>query len=165
MNKMRINHRRLFRVTLFFLCLFAGNLALFPTAAMRRLEGNSFLLVVCGALFWVTAALSVVFFIWTERLRRKLDNTAWKESGGRRRPGLLCFFQNRAAAVADVLLLLFAAVFLFGRLFQKTSAVLFPTIAALLMLIFLHAMLNGRNYRFLCRIQHTGKSKTEKSNA
>ena len=157
MMREKKKHGRLFGLTLFFMCLFAANFSLFPTAVLRQLDGKSALLVFCGAVFWLSAGLSVGFLIWTDRLRRKIEKPL-SATQVNRAPGMFCFFRNPEAAAIDAILILCTALFFLLKLFQKPSVVLFPAVAALVLLFFLHAMLNGRNYRFLRDRKRTDRS-------
>lgn len=154
-------HRRSFWLTLLPMCLFAINLVWIPTVSKRQIEGKTVSLVLCSAIFWLSAAFSVWMLIRTERLRKPLAEGSVTDSG-QRHPGLICFFQNLPASIADVLLLASLCVFFFGRLFEKPGTVLFPAVSAIVLLIIFHAMLNGRSYRLLCSIRNSERSESEK---
>lgn len=157
-------YRHSFWLTFLPMCLFAVNLAWIPTVSVRQLEGKTASLLLCGAVFWLSAVLSAWMLFRTERLRKRLAKGTSIQKGVRR-PGFFCFFQNLPASIADTLLFVSLCVFCFGKLYKMPSATLFPVLSAIVLLFILHAMLNGRNYQLLCSIQHTERSESEKRNS
>lgn len=164
MKNRKTKHRKSFILTLLFMCLFSLNLSWIPFVANRAIKGDSVLLVLCGAAFWLTAVLSLLMLTRTEKLRKELMK-ATPQSRKKDIPGVICFFQNPVAFCADVLLLFCTAAFLVAKLYERSNTVLFAGVSVIVLLLFVHAMLNGRSFRLLCSVKSRDRSESEKRNS
>ena len=143
--EMRRIHKTRFLLSVVLFVLFAACFSLMPWASEQRREGAPGPIFGLGAAFWLTGLLAGLFLHLADRAGAKLSSAPRK----RGRPGLFCFFRNREAVLADVLLLIGAGIFFAARIFRQPNSILFPAISVMLLLVIVHAFLNGRNYRLL----------------
>lgn len=125
----------------------AISFALMPYASNRQLAtGEQGPSIAAGSLFWAGLALGWMFFALTNHVRRR---SADLPRGALRRYGLFRFFSNLPAIVADVL----AAAAVIGSVlcfvFQKDNQLVFCMLALSVFSIYMHALLNGVNFRFV----------------
>lgn len=130
--------------------LFSASFLAMPKASAQYLEGDPALLSVCGVWFWCGAILSIAALVLTERCRVK--------AGGGRvgRIGLVCFFSNLPAIIADSILIVSAVGLVAAMTLKAPNTLVFPILFLFVFSLNLHGMLNGRNFRFIREnIQYT----------
>ncbi len=132
--KIYARFRHLFFGSIVILAAFSAVFFIMPIATEKNYDGDGSLLVLNGIWFWATGIILVIMQISENKLRKKLDHEA---SG---KPGIICFFSNRAASAADILL----GVSILAMYLSNAS---FISIAATVFFFGLHCMLNGKNYR------------------
>lgn len=157
-------HTRCFWQTFVFMVLFALSFCLMPSAAEDRMEGKNGLLILAGGGFWISAILWVSG-LWRMRRLRKRICARSKIKERKELPGLLRFFQNPEALAADILLIAGILAFVVLRLYQKQINILFPAVSGLLLLLFLHGMLNGKNYFLVRGTSERTRRESEKRNS
>lgn len=146
--EMRRIHKTRFLLSVVLFVLFAACFSLMPWASAQRREGAPGPIFGLGAAFWLTGLLACLFLHLADQAGAKLSSGS-STPRKRGRPGLFCFFRNREAVLADVLLLIGAGIFFAARIFRQPNSILFPAISVMLLLVIVHAFLNGRNYRLL----------------
>lgn len=135
-------HRRWFAFTCVGLAVFAASFGLMPTAMQLRFTGNRALLYAAAVAFWIGAITAAVSGWRMNRNRRGVA----REPG---KIGLVTFFSTRTAIVIDVLWFLSTLVLIAAVVKDPRNQRLLPLFSVFLLLLFAHAMVNGKNYRFL----------------
>ena len=111
--------------------------------------GNNDLAYILAVAFWLFLILGIIFILIIDKQRRK--NILF---GITRTEGIvfLRFFKNKPAAVFDLLLFAGAITLVVSLLIIRTLPA--PvTLAATFLTVFsleMHAMLNGKNYQWIC---------------
>lgn len=103
------------------------------------------------ALFWVCIACAVVFQI--------LLRTKYKVSG--KKFGLITFFKNKFAIIADIIMILSLIVTVIIVIMNATSFISFIVIAILLFSFEMHCILNGKYFNYLLKNQEDEKNEKE----
>ena len=148
MEELRNSHKRYFQLSFIIILIFTGIIIMMPVVVEMRLEGNEWALPVLGIAFWIVGLSEVVVFFLMYRLRKQLCSLK-KQDRKHELPGMFCFFRNPIAKVFDCLLGIGIIGFIVFRFYDKSNDVLFLAISILLLLLFIHAMLNGENYRLI----------------
>lgn len=144
-----------------FLMLFISSLSLMlATVADFRGSGiQVFLAYFTGIVFWLFLILGYVLFFQVSKHRKEYERTRSAEADGegRRRsreykktPGIICFFSNRYAVVADIAMIIFfilSLVFLLIPSLSQNAAIIF--ISLFILSLHMHGILNGVNYRYI----------------
>lgn len=128
----------------------------YDTTAFRKI------LAISGAvLFWLCLIVGYVFFALISE-RRKAYERRHRERGVRpekkAKPGILCFFSNKFAMIADVTMaisLVATLVFLFAPTLNQNLAVIF--VAVLLFSAHMHGILNGVNFKYIESLNRKGE--------
>ena len=140
--------KRLFWIAVVFLSLMAGSILLMPLATKIGEENRSILLGV-GLAFWLSM-IAGYFFVYVanrERkwfIRKKLDG----DVGMGCRPGVITFFDNVLATVADVVMIA-SFLLLIGVSFTelKYEYISYVLLSLLIFSLNMHCLLNGRIYK------------------
>lgn len=118
-----------------------------------------------GALFWVGILCGIVFLVLTGKQRKQIE-TVLREKGGQapeKAPlGVVSFFRNRAALIADIIFFLAVIAFVLLFVFQIHNA--WAVIAALEILFLsfvMHCFLNGKNYKYIKAYNKYNNSKEQ----
>ncbi len=112
-------------------------------------EQKTFSLII-AITFWVSLVCSQVFF-WLVSFNRRKTQTEKNKA----KIGLISFFQNKEAKIADLSMIFFAIVVIFLIIFNVDSGFLVTASVALLFLsFFMHCYLNSRNYKFIKNIEN-----------
>lgn len=113
-------------------------------------KGNAIavvLAVLTGALFWLGIVFGFVFLFAVNGKRKA--NRRYNEPEGTR-IGLLTFFSNPNAKVVDIaMIVLFFLALLSALIPVIGQGVTLVFISLFLLSVYMHGMLNGRNYRYI----------------
>ncbi len=141
----------IFYLSIGFMALFAASFLMMPVANGISLnEGKNGILYLVGIVFWLSFLLSQVMMI-TVSIKRKAD----KRYSKKKRLGLISFFSNREATIADILTAVFTAVFVICTL--TTDSYLIYVFLCLAVLSFeMHCVLNGKNYAYIKELKSGG---------
>lgn len=98
--------------------------------------------ILIGAVFWLGLAAGIVFSVLLTKRRKK-------EGFHQGKVGLISFFQNKIAAVFDILMILtlFSTVLLI--IFSVKSAIAYVIVALFFFSLEMHCVLNGKNYKYI----------------
>lgn len=136
---------RSFRLALIALSLSTLNLGAIPLI-------TDWLMVryVLAGTFWVFLIAELVFLACGNRVRKEIEQISphMKQKRGLGKIGMLCFFQNREATIADTLLLVSAACVVSVSFLRMDSVPLtLVSIVATYLFTHLHCILNGILYK------------------
>lgn len=128
--------------SLLFLCI-----PLVDTAGSQAQKIGAFLLAV---LFWICITLEIFFTFRCKRERRYLERRHYRRRWMRHMyPGVISFFKNFEATVADIALFVTAVLTVIFNWIRLSSTLISIGCMAILFLSFnLHCLLNGKNYRY-----------------
>lgn len=101
-----------------------------------------------GVMFWVSLAgtISIALFI---TYKRKKSKEFANDNSGRKRWGVIHFFQNRPAIISDVLLFVSLIGFIITRVLSETTIFPFVFLSLFIFSFGMHCMLNGSNYNYI----------------
>ncbi len=112
-----------------------------------EVDGTKFQMVfpmVIAAVFWLSVICSQVFMCLVNISRKKAKYNDDSKIG------LISFFKNKEAMVADIALMVFAVEVVLLFIFKVNSGFIVTVSVALLFLsFFMHCYLNGKNYRYI----------------
>ena len=123
------------------------SIAWMPTANRLKASTTTPMYAV-GALFWLGLITAIVMAVRIHRTGKN-DAAFHKRRSGRPKWGLLCFFQNKKAAVADTVMIATAVALAVACFTAKQTAVYFWLFAVLAFSVGMHGMLNGTDYRYI----------------
>ena len=101
-----------------------------------------------GVMFWVSLAgtISIALFI---TYKRKKNKEFANDASGRKRWGIIHFFQNKPAIICDVLLFVSLIGFIITRILSETTIFPFAFLSLFIFSFGMHCMLNGSNYNYI----------------
>ena len=136
-----------FVISLVLMVVFAATFLLMPKASSVSLnEGNDKLLYAVGGTFWGSLLVSNVLMLVVTVLRRK-SNVKLK---CKKVPGIIAFFSNKEAMIADIATAVFAIAFIVGIFTAVSKGYLIYVFLFFLVLSFeAHCVLNGKNYAYI----------------
>ena len=111
------------------------------------------LAVVPGLMFWGGLILSIISHIIMGVMRNRIvERGRIKRSNLQRYIGLICFFRNTAALIADVVFVLALAALIVTLVICDTAGMLTYALISLTVFAFsMHCTLNGKNFNFLIK--------------
>ena len=116
--------------------------------------------IVVSAFFWLFLVLGYVSFYQVSALRKKQEKKKGFVPDKKRKAGIVVFFSNRYAKIADILmLLLFVGMIVFYILFISGIQGSFVEIAAMLFIttflfsVQMHCILNGINFQYILQTE------------
>lgn len=101
-----------------------------------------------GALFWIALILTVTLAARINNSRRRSSAFNIKFEG-LRKLGLIHFFQNGKALIADAVMFLSLLAFIFARFLTWNTIICFLIISIFSFSFGMHCMLNGINYIYI----------------
>ncbi len=117
---------------------------------------------IVGAVFWLSLILGQIIFWIANRERISIEHNLQKKEIKRlsaNYPGVLCFFQNREAAVADVTVIISFLLVIAELIFKiKSEWIILSSVSTLIFSFGMHCILNGINYKY---IRYVGKLQKE----
>lgn len=146
----RRKYRWMLHMSMVLMLLGSLCLLMIPSTTAEKMEqGHSQLLLLMAGAFWLTTVLAYVFLFLFSRKRKKSDPK--QEKTGIARWGLLRFFSNRPAMLADLLMLASLVAFVVLELLSVEGMAVYVIFASFVLFLQLHGLLNGVNYRWLHR--------------
>lgn len=143
-------------------CIVSGvSLLAIPLVDLDGTEAQRLFAVLFAALFWLGLIVEIVLFVIADKKRCIVEKS--REMQGYRKnkkalPGVLSYFSNREAVIADMMALISFIAVILMILLKVTNVWVFVIIAAIFFLSFnFHCFFNGRNYKVLKRIQKYNK--------
>lgn len=144
--------RNMFFCYITFLLLWSASFLLMPIAS-KQADKNMLLTYIAGSMFWL-GALCTLLSALTINSSRKKSKTFMEQNAHVKQLGLIHFFKNKEAMVADIVLIVSVFGFVVARIWIKPNIVTFIFMALCLFSFGMHCMLNGVNYIY---IQTKGK--------
>ncbi len=142
----RIRQRKflMFVISLFVL---AVSIVLMPIGTANK-EKSFILLIIAGALFWV----GFIGTLWTTiniNMSRRASPVFNELYPNLRKFGLIHFFQNKPAIIADIAMFASMVLMIVVKLLDQSNTWQFVTIALIVFTFGMHCMLNGINYIYV----------------
>lgn len=139
--------RRMFFHFMCFLLVLSLSILLMPIGSSAK-EKSMIPLIITGLLFWVGLVGTICTSVRIHRSRRA--SPIFSELyPNQRQFGLIHFFQNKPAIIADVSLLLSLVMFIIVKLLTDIQVFQFITLALIVFTFGMHCMLNGMNYIYI----------------
>lgn len=130
-----------------FLFIWSLSIAIMPLGSMMK-ESSRLPMYLSGAMFWIGFAGTVGMTIRINYCRR--NSYGFNEQFPKLKQfGLIHFFQNKAAIVADVAMFVSIIGIIVSRFVTNNLFSVFLFIAIFLFAFGMHCMLNGANYRYI----------------
>lgn len=146
--------KRLLSVYILFLALLSLSISVMPFAV--RLSDKIMLLsYLSGIMFWSGLTGTIVSAAVITRSKRKSRQFS-KENPECRKIGIIHFFQNRTAAVYDILMGIVFAGLVITCVLLPTSSVPLVFLSLFIFSFGMHCMLNGSNYIYIKTLQKEG---------
>ena len=132
------------------MCLMALSFLLMPIASSRAFDGESWWLVMSGALFWISLIAGYLLLYITNRWRKKGRNNARLPSGIKTW-GAFRLMTNFYALIAEAVFVLSFIGFLIFVIFNSGSYVMYIFLCLTVLAFHMHCMFNGVNYKAVCK--------------
>lgn len=145
-NSYRIRQRK-FLLFVIFLFVLSTSIVLMPIGTANK-EKSIILLIIAGTLFWI----GFIGTLWTTiniNLSRKASPVFNELYPDLRKFGLIHFFQNKPAIIADIAMFTSIIIIIVVKLLGKSNTWLFVAIALIVFTFGMHCMLNGINYIYV----------------
>ena len=114
-------------------------------------ETAGFMKVLPGLMFWVFLLIGSVSHIVMAVMRKQLsDRSRMKRSNQQRLIGVISFFRNKPAIVADIVFVLSLVGFIVSYVLTGgTGTLCFVLLPVVVFAFCMHCTLNGKNFNFL----------------
>ena len=150
MNHARASQKRRKRMLIpyvAFLAIWSIAILLMPFASMKK-EATQIPMFISGGGFWIGLIGTVAVAVMINNARKRSDRL------GKKRPemkqlGLISFFKNREAKIADIVMFVSIICFIVTRICTDNIYWLFIFLASFVFSFGMHCMLNGKNYIYL----------------
>ena len=142
-------------LSIMFMFLFSISFLIMPIASQKSFEGKPILLILNGIWFWLTGIISLILFMIANKRRKKqIQDISNIENN---KPGILQFFSNIWAKVADCLFLLSLIGLIIFIIILPQSYFLFVFAFFSVFTFLMHCVLNGKNFKYIIN-SNQGKS-------
>lgn len=140
-----------------FLCALA--IALMPLG--NSMKDKTMLIMYCsGAAFWVGLLGTIYMVLKINRVRK--GNHRFNEFfGNRKQLGLIHFFQNTKAMIADMAMIVSIIALVIAVLCRANLQVIYFIISMFVFTFGMHCMLNGMNYKYINYSKHIKEQKKD----
>lgn len=142
-----LRRQRKFALYIVFLLILAVSIVLMPIGTEQK-EKSIIPLVISGVLFWI-GLLGTIGMAVNINMSRRASPVFEKLYPNLRQFGLIHFFQNRPALIADVAMFVSITVFAVVRFLNASNIWQFTFIALIVFTFGMHCMLNGINYIYV----------------
>ncbi len=150
MNDTRVSRRRKKRQFVLysvFLLIWSIAILLMPIASMQR-EVTHIPMFISGGGFWIGLIGTIAMAVMINNARKRSDRLRNKRPEVKR-VGLISFFQNREATIADISMFVSIVCFIVTRICMDNIYWLFVFLATFVFSFGMHCMLNGKSYIYL----------------
>lgn len=135
----------LFIFSLICMIIFAASFLLMPVANSISLnEGKNGFLYTVGIMFWGSLLVSQVLTLLVSIKRKK----GCEKRDTQKLPGIVSFFSNKEARIADILAAIFIVIFAVC-VFATDSYLIYVFMFLSVLLFEAHCVLNGKNYKYI----------------
>lgn len=146
-----------FYLYIFFLFLLSLSVAIMPCVSYIS-ESMRLWSVINGILFW-SGVGGVIFFALNINKSRCIDKNYNKKYAEKITPGIILFFQNEHAKIADIIMFISIIGIVITVVFTKNNIIIFIMISAFIFSFGMHCMLNGINYIYInYKIRRVGEN-------
>ena len=136
-----------YMLSLFFMLVFSLSfLAMSPASKLALNEGDNSLLIATGIVFWLSLVIAYALFIFVNFRRKQFLKKRNKEK--KSAIGLLRFFSNTPAKIADIATVVGFLLFLIFSIFTD-SYFIYVFLAITVFAFQMHCVLNGENYLYI----------------
>lgn len=148
----------LMKLVVLFLAISSFSLILVPFSDYDGSAFNVVTAIIAGVLFWLFLILGYLVFAGIAKHRKVYEKKATSSNKGRlsradnkKKPGIVCFFSNKFAMIADIVLIASFILTLVMVLFipQTPQVIQIILISLLLFSLHMHCVLNGINFRYI----------------
>lgn len=140
------NFRRSLNISIICFAISSCSFTLIPFSNFKGSTGEVIRAYMVGALFWSGLLSGIILTIILGTVRNKSDPIK------RGKPGIICFFRNQKAKYCDTIMIAIIILWIILCLILGTRhflSMLFMSMSVFS--IYLHAILNGKNYAFAYR--------------
>lgn len=139
--------KTLWLLYILFLAILSFAFIIMPFASSLE-ERTSILIYISGGIFWMGLIGTIVMAIIINSHRKK-SLSFRKEHSGLKQFGLISFFKNKEAKIADIAMFSTFVGFILAISVIKNIYVIFFCLSLLVCSFGLHCMLNGINYLYI----------------
>lgn len=130
-----------------FLLIWSGSILIMPMASAKK-ELTMIPMYVSGGCFWFGLLGTITTAVIINMFRKK--NCKYKSKHHElNQIGLISFFKNKPAIVADVVMFVSIVCFIVAKIWIDNLYLLFICLAIFVFSFGMHCMLNGKNYFYL----------------
>lgn len=130
-----------------FLLILSISILLMPIGSVHK-EQSKIPMFIAGGCFWVGLIGTLMMVLKINKARKQSYLIRDKKSGAKQF-GLICFFQNKEAKIADIAMFVVIICFIITKIFTDSFYWLFIFLALFVFSFGMHCMLNGKNYIYL----------------
>ena len=146
-SKKRNIDKIVYMISIFFMLVFSLSFLAMPPASKLSLnEGDNSLLIATGIVFWFSLMMAYALFTFVNFRRRRFQKK--KNKGSKRAVGLIRFFSNTPAKIADIAMVVSFLLFLLFSIFTD-SYFIYIFLAITVFAFQMHCVLNGENYLYI----------------
>lgn len=140
------NYKKTIVISIICFAISSFSFTLIPFSNFRGSKSEMLRAYMVGVFFWSGLLTGLVLTFLLSAVRKK---AAPNERG---RPGIISFFKNPKAKYCDIAMIMLIALWLILSLILGTRHMMSMMLMSLSVFsIYLHAILNGKNYKFACR--------------
>ncbi len=150
MHYTRASRRRRERMLILyvtFLLILSIGIMLMPIASVQK-EATEIPMFISGGCFWIGLIGTVYTTLKINRARKRSHRRRNKEPEAKQL-GLISFFKNREAVIADITMFTSIFCFIIARFCSDNLYLMFIFLALFIFSFGMHCMLNGKNYIYL----------------
>lgn len=146
-HQRKMQKKKMLYLYMAFLAVLSISVFLMPIG-IEIADRTRILTYLSGVMFWVSlfGTISIALFI---TYKRKKSKEFADDDSGRKRLGVIHFFQNRPAIISDVLLFVSLIGFIITRVLSETTIFPFVFLSLFIFSFGMHCMLNGSNYNYI----------------
>jgi len=130
-----------------FLAVLSIGILLMPVGSICK-EKTKIVMYLSGLAFWI-GIIGTTYMTFKINRSRKVSYRFNEQFGDRKQFGLIHFFQNKEAMIADLILFISIIGFVIAKICTDQLIVLYTFFAIFVFAFGMHCMLNGINYRYL----------------
>ncbi len=130
-----------------FLALLAISVGLMPFGSNLK-DKTMIVMYISGAAFWI-GLIGTILMAFKINKSRKASYRFNERFGNPKQLGIIHFFQNTEAFIADVAMFVSIVAFIIAKIWISEITVSFILLAVFIFSFGMHCMLNGINYRWL----------------
>lgn len=162
-DNLLIKFRRLFFLSFFSFVCACLSLCMVPFVGDASQGAVRVTVFLTSAVFWVGLIVGTVLIIKMNRLCKKIEKQLRQNNQKTfelLRIGVISFFRNKYAAVADLCMILFIVILIAALIINRTSDEFYIFNLVMLILSFIsHSFLNGKSFMYILKYEEYRKRK------